>query len=156
MHCQLQACSAGHRDGRCIYHGRNIAFPAYVGQINGEAVAEVNHGAGNFLLPQPAPNIQPGHRIEMPAADGPRHFVPGIKALQRSRGTAQLSCNKNSVTRPRSVAQHCGSGWRLPQQHNVGNDLVRTGGISPGQRDLELARKREQAAHKTIHPLLGQ
>ena len=97
----------------------NSTFIADMGEIGGEAVADVNHRGNQTFFPQNASNCNPRHGMEVVTESRGTKFLARRQQLQGSCGTAQLACHINTIPGAGTRTPDCFASGNRADDHNI-------------------------------------
>ena len=155
----LVAVERGDGDGVLLQDGSGAGGAAEAGEIDGEAVADVDHGRGNLLVGQEAGELELGLGIEVRGIGRGAEAAlgDGVHLLQQGERRAQLSADEDAVAGRGGAAQ---DGAALRDGADDGDVGEHAGGgfgdISAGQGDAGGFGGFQQAVKELVGPALRQ
>ena len=135
---------AGYRVGQDL--SADPGLVADVGEIGGEAVAEINHGSGQAMLAQVATYCEARDRVEVARVMFGLDPLAGEQAMEGVGTAAEFSGHIEEVAGPGAGAKDGAAAGNGSQDHDVGQDSSgRLCRISSRERDPELLGEGQEA-----------
>ena len=128
-----------------------------MGQIDGQAVGEIDHRRGKLPAGQQGPELQAGRRIEEGVDQGP----DGLDDTAVASLFKEPEASGRIAERPRHVDRVAGFGpapsdgrFRLPRHRDRDHDPVGLGEVASDQGDSGLAGRGPEPGHELTQPAL--